>query len=830
MSYAVVSSFTGATKTTRKIGNVWYDIYVFGASGSITFSQAGDVDYALVGGGGPGGHRGFHQGGGGGGGEVSDGTTSVLAATLPVNIGQGGVPSSTETAYGTNGSPTTFNGISAGGGAAGGNGTSNSNGASALGGGGGAGRNESGSGSVGTSTGGGGNGGLANTNNGGAGGGDGGNASGLDGGAGRETSILGIPVAFGGGGSGGDRFNSFPVGNTRAGGGRGQRNSVQLAFSGQPNTGGGGGGAASQTVQGNSTPPAGAGGNGIAILRVTTPLNQIPVLTIREPFLDLPLGLSGGADLWDSSGIAGQILRDEWFAPVASLPAITGSASGVLPLGGFASGEVTPIVLGSVASGSVAASGDLVLNLAPLGLVEGDVVVIFSSGTGNDNLPPGSVPAGYTSRANGLLTFDASDLNWYVATKRMGPIPDTTVNFGPVGSADRALVGRAVALRNVNADMLDGIQFSQQTNLPFPPFAGYTPANQNSRVLVFFASTAITGGLHTNSALNGFQSFWQAGTVDVTNSFGHTTGPSGSPVNMGSLSGGGTPTSTDASVSVAIGFRTSIGAAPAAISGQSSGTLPLTGSASGTVRVTGQSSGSLPLTGAATGAVRVAGSASGSLPLTGSATGAVRNAGAGAGAVPLSGSGVGSVRVTGSAAGVVDFAGSGQGNQGAGAGIGGTAAGTLPLTGSATGNVRVAGQAAGALGFAGSGSGQVRVTGLGSGVVPFGGAASGITPARGAGAGNLNFVGAGQGRVVSRGQAAGGLSFVGEATGRVLVRGTATSVLALLGSGEGFATNEGWLTVFNGTSFVKKPVRIWTVNGWETRQAKVWNGTSWVAA
>ena len=47
MAYAVVSSYTGAAKTTVNIGGTNYDVYTFSslAGGSIDFSAAGDVDY-----------------------------------------------------------------------------------------------------------------------------------------------------------------------------------------------------------------------------------------------------------------------------------------------------------------------------------------------------------------------------------------------------------------------------------------------------------------------------------------------------------------------------------------------------------------------------------------------------------------------------------------------------------------------------------------------------------------------------------------------------------------------------------------------------------------
>jgi hypothetical protein len=105
--------------------------------------------------------------------------------------------------------------------------------------------------------------------------------------------------------------------------------------------------------------------------------------------------------------------------------------------------------------------------------------------------------------------------------------------------------------------------------------------------------------------------------------------------------------------------------------GSGSGTLVLTGSGVGGVRVGGSGSGVLPLTGTGIGGVMVGGSGAGVLVLSGSGTGTVETeapeepleaiTGSGAGTLPLVGAGVGGVEVWGSGGGTLTLVGVGTG-------------------------------------------------------------------------------------------------------------------------------------------------------------------------
>ena len=40
--------------------------------------------------------------------------------------------------------------------------------------------------------------------------------------------------------------------------------------------------------------------------------------------------------------------------------------------------------------------------------------------------------------------------------------------------------------------------------------------------------------------------------------------------------------------------------------------------------------------------------------------------------------------------------------------------------------------------------------------------------------------------------------------------------------------SEGYIKVWDGASWVKKPVKDWTGSAWVTKPLKFWNGSTWV--
>lgn len=43
------------------------------------------------------------------------------------------------------------------------------------------------------------------------------------------------------------------------------------------------------------------------------------------------------------------------------------------------------------------------------------------------------------------------------------------------------------------------------------------------------------------------------------------------------------------------------------------------------------------------------------------------------------------------------------------------------------------------------------------------------------------------------------------------------------------SNNSGQIKVWNGSSWVVKPVKVWNGSSWVTKPVKRWNGTAWVA-
>ncbi len=258
-----VSTFaaSGGTATSNGV----YTVHSFTASGTLTVSSAGNVDYLVVGGGGGGGDNqgGWTTGGGGAGGFLT-GTTAVSVGSTDVTVGAGGSGANT-TAELKKGGNSVFLSITAIGG---GNGASNSlsGGTGGSGGGGGGNSRPAGAGTAGQGNAGSG---IAAATRGGGGGGasQAGPVSGGDpnGGNGLLSNITGTNVFYAGGGGAGAETDN-PGNGGLGGGGRGNSDAGsdgRVGYNGVNGTGGGGGGAGGN----NGAADGGNGGSGTVILR-----------------------------------------------------------------------------------------------------------------------------------------------------------------------------------------------------------------------------------------------------------------------------------------------------------------------------------------------------------------------------------------------------------------------------------------------------------------------------------------------------------------------------------------------------------------------------------
>jgi autotransporter-associated beta strand protein len=258
-----VSTFaaSGGTVTSNGV----YTVHSFTASGTLTVSSAGNVDYLVVGGGGGGGdvQGGWIAGGGGAGGFLT-GTTAVSVGSADVTVGAGGSGANTTAAL-KKGGNSVFLSITAIGG---GNGASLSLTGGTGGSGGGGGGQSFGIGASGTA--GQGNSGfsiVSGTLAGGGGGAGAGSAlNNANGGAGLSSDITGTNVFYAGGGGGGAENDVSPGNGGLGGGGAGNSptgNDGLNGFNGVNGTGGGGGGGGG----GAGGPVGGTGGTGTVILR-----------------------------------------------------------------------------------------------------------------------------------------------------------------------------------------------------------------------------------------------------------------------------------------------------------------------------------------------------------------------------------------------------------------------------------------------------------------------------------------------------------------------------------------------------------------------------------
>jgi len=266
-------SATGGTETDITVSGIDYRLHTFTTSGTLTVTVAGMVRVLIVGGGGAGGQSFINQhcGGGGGGGGVVDVMMYLEPGTYAVTVGVGGAAPVSLGSYGSNGSPSVFNGVTAIGGGCGGFRDNTSARVGRDGGSGGGGGGNAAAGGLGTVAQGemGGAGSTNAANGAGAGGGAGAAGQNADaggaGGNGRTSDITGTAVYYGGGGGGG-RFNVNPVRpGGLGGGGAGGAQSHVNGVAGTDGLGGGGGGNGHAGV--GSVGSAARGGNGIIIIR-----------------------------------------------------------------------------------------------------------------------------------------------------------------------------------------------------------------------------------------------------------------------------------------------------------------------------------------------------------------------------------------------------------------------------------------------------------------------------------------------------------------------------------------------------------------------------------
>lgn len=324
-------------------------------------------------------------------------------------------------------------------------------------------------------------------------------------------------------------------------------------------------------------------------------------------------------------------------------------------------------------------------DLTPLGLQDGDLVVVGYHVASNTDRNIGVTTAGYTEEAE-LFANDTYDANLSVSWKVMGPTPDADVSLSSTGSSSHPGHVSIRAYRGVDATTPMDAAPTTATGinglLVNPP--AITPVTSGALVVIFGNGAAAQAALATpyaSSDLTDFNSGLVSDLYDLAWGVGHYGWTSGA-FDAAAWTG---PSSaaTDSWNAVAMALRPA--ATGGGINGTASDTVSVTGSATGTVAIAGAAATTVSVIGTATGAVLVKGAASDTVAVTGAATGVIGASitGQAAGSVGVTGASTGAVRVKGTAAGSVSVTGSAVGA--VLGSITGQAADTVTVTGTATG-------------------------------------------------------------------------------------------------------------------------------------------------
>jgi hypothetical protein len=384
----------------------------------------------------------------------------------------------------------------------------------------------------------------------------------------------------------------------------------------------------------------------------------------------------------------------------------------------------------------------------------GDLVLIaYSEGSGTDLDLSGKIATSGFSLVSEIYANDTYDVNMAVFSKVMGAVPDYSVNaVGRAGTATSVVIN-VLVFRGVDQTTPFDVTTTTATAIDTANAnpAAITPVTAGNVISIFgvnASSTTVRSFTTTSTSyLSGFKQASSAGaTQGSTLGSGYVTGqPANVSYDPAQWDVGTSPISSS-SGAVTIALR------PAVIStGTASGTIDLTGSATGTVEtvilgITGTAAGTLDLTGAASGATLINGTVAGTLDLTGTASGAALVNGTAAGSISLTGTASGAALVNGTAAGSISLTGTASGVvTSTVSSITGTAAGTLNLTGAASGATLINGTATGSISLTGTASGAALVNGTAAGSISLTGTASGAALVNGTAAGSISLTGTAHG-------------------------------------------------------------------------------------
>ena len=352
-----------------------------------------------------------------------------------------------------------------------------------------------------------------------------------------------------------------------------------------------------------------------------------------------------------------------------------------------------------------------------------------------------------------------------------------------------AIAGLSVS--TTRAPVLVHFQANSSSGSHTPPLL-FTEQQEGDYLTVATRVPGAGGAYSTTGASQSVSTVWAAVLIAIEGGGGTPQGSgTGSVAVSGTATGRttkrGTGTGSATVSGTATGRTTKRGSGTGAItvSGSAQGTTPVvgprSGSGSGSVVVSGTASGSTTKRGSGTGAITVSGSAQGRRNQRGAGTGAITVSGAAAGSTTKRGAGTGAVTVSGSASGTAPGIGPRSGSGTGSLVVSGTASGVSIHGGSGSGSVALSGSASGERHQTGSGTGLVAVSGSAQGVAPLvgvkNGSGSGSVVVSGSASGSIDTSGSGSGAVVVEGGSSGTAAKSGSGVGQVLVAGFASAAV-----------------------------------------------------
>lgn len=408
----------------------------------------------------------------------------------------------------------------------------------------------------------------------------------------------------------------------------------------------------------------------------------------------------------------------------------------------------------------------------------GDLVIVAISEAGTSDTTPGVFsPSGYVEITK-LYSNDTYDTNLTVCYKFMGSTPDSAVVSTASSITSNSCTAVAMVFRGVSIwpfDTTTTTAVGFNTILANPP--AITPNTSGAWVVAVGAGASTATTVYTSTGLTNFRSAQAADSYDSVIGMGYVANASGT-VDPAVFTGGGTDSGYNSWAAVTIALR------PSRL-GTSSDTILLTGTAEGTVSsptasISGESSGTFDLSGSAEARALASGLVAQTIGFDGNATGRVVGQGQATGSIPFGQGATGQALIQATAGTSVQISGAAQ----ARVSVKGTSNQTVAFTGTSTGTNKTSGSGSGVFSVTASTAGQVLNRGqVIEATIPLSGAASSQSGVNGVvGPADLAINGSAEAVVRVTGAASSSVDFAGSAAGSVQINVGSSGSIPVAGS------------------------------------------------